>query len=230
MTVQMKNSKLDLRDLNRGFTLIEVTVATAVAGIIIVLMMTFIANTMATHARDTVRADMLLETQLTLDNIGREIRLSANADENNRWPDDNAPDDQDQYSWTSSANTLILATAALDSNKNVLFSDPLHYITSKNNNIYFVKNSTLYKRVLADPVSGNVSETTCPPSPSDSCPDDRELVHNVKSFSVRYYDSQNTEVEPDEAQSIELSLSLEKIKYNQAISASFSTRTVFRNE
>lgn len=219
-----------LKRSQQGFTVIEMLVATTVTGMIIVLMMTFLANSLATNARDTARADMLREVQLTLDNIGREIRLSANADEQNRWEDDNAPDSSDPYSWESNDTVLVLATAALDANKNVLFSDPLHYITSKNNNIYFVQNGTLYKRILADPVSGNTASTSCPPDPSDSCPDDRELIHDVKSFTIRYFDNQNNEVIPSLAQSIELTMEIEKVKYNQTITASFTTRTVFRNE
>ncbi len=219
-----------LNKVQQGFTVLEMLVAATVAGMIIVLMMTFMANSLATNARDTARADMLREVQLTLDNVGREIRLSANADERNRWEDDNAPDSSNPYSWESNDNTLILATAALDSNKDVIFADPLHYISSKNNNIYFVRNATLYKRVLADPIDGNTATTTCPPNPNDDCPDDRALIHDVKNFSVRYFDNQDNEVDPSLAQSIELTIEVEKIKYNQTINASFTTRTVFRNE
>lgn len=222
---------MNYRNLNqKGFTIIEVMVTATVTGILIVLMMTFMADSLAANARDTVRADMLREVQLTLDNIGREIRLSANADENNRWEDVNAPNSSDAYSWESDDKTLILATAALDSSKNIIFSDPLHYITSKNNNIYFVRNNTLYKRLLADPVSENSAVNTCPPNPADSCPDDKILIRNVSNFSVKYFDNQDNEVVPTLAQSIELSLGIEKVKYKQTISANFTTRTVFRNE
>lgn len=214
----------------QGFTLIEVMVAITIAGIIIVGMMTFMANSLANNARSNVRADMLREVQLTLDTIGREIRHSANTDENNRWEDDNAPNSSDPYSWESDNDTLILATAALDTNKNILFSDPLHYITSKNNIIYFVSDNTLFRRVLADPIAGNAAATSCPVNADDSCPDDRELVHDVSNFSVRYFDNQNNEVAPSLAQSVELTLETEKVKYNQTISSSYTTRTVFRNE
>jgi type II secretory pathway component PulJ len=217
---------------NKGYTIIEMIVATAVTGLLVILIMTFLINTVANNTVDSARADLLREAQLTLDNMGREIRLSANADENNRWEDENAPGaPSNELSWESDENTLVLATAAMDASNNILFSDPLHYVSSKNNNIYFVSDGTLYKRILPDPVAANsVDENTCPPSPSDSCPDDRELVHDVESFTVTYYDNQNDEVEPSEARSIELDLHLRKEIYGRIVEAEFSTRTVFRNE
>jgi prepilin-type N-terminal cleavage/methylation domain-containing protein len=214
-----------------GYTLVEVMVATVITGLLIVLIMSFMVNTIVTHTVDSARADLLREAQLTLDNIGREIRLSANADEANRWEDANAPDaPSDLYSWASDEDTLILATAAIDSSKNILFSDALHYVSNKNNNIYFVSNGILYKRTLADPVVANVAETTCPPSSSDTCPDDRALVDTVLDFTVHYYNNENEEVDPADARSIELSLELQKERYGRTINAEFSTRTVFRNE
>lgn len=224
----MKRVKKLVQD---GFTLVEVLVATAITGILIVLIMTFLVNAVATNTIDSARADLLREAQLTLDVIGRDIRLSANADEFNRWEDSNAPGaPANELSWESDADTLVLATAALDSAKNILFTDPLHYVSSKNNNIYFVSDGTLYRRTLADPIANNAAETTCPPNPSDSCEDDSILAEDVSNFSIRYFDNQNDEVDPTDARSIELTLEIAKEKYGEAIEANFSTRTVFRNE
>lgn len=227
----MKQLRSDTPLGQRGFTLLEVMVATIVTSLLMILVVTFMINTVAKNAVDSARADLLREAQLTLDNVGREIRLSANADEQNRWEDQNAPDaPTDLYSWASDGDTLILATAAMDAGHNILFSDALHYITSKNNNIYFVQNGTLYKRVLADPVADNAAQTSCPLDPNDACPDDRELVHNVSGFGVKYFDNQNIEVDPALARSVELTLSLSTVRYGETLNAEFSTRTVFRNE
>lgn len=220
-----------LKNSQRGFTLIEVMVATVVAGMLIVLVMTFLVNSVAKNATETARADMFREAQLTLDNIGREIRLSATADEQNRWEDDNAPGaPANKLSWESDGDTLVLATAAMDASQNILFADPLHYVSSKNNNIYFVEHNTLYKRVLADPATENAAETTCPADPNDACPDDRELVRNVAGLSVKYFDNENQEVPPATARSVELTINLETVKYGKTLRADFTTRTVFRNE
>src|SRR5687768_2646199 len=190
---------------NKGFTVVEVIVATAITGMLIVIIMTFLVNAVVTNTVDQARADLLREVQLTLDVMGRDIRLSANADENNRWEDENAPGaPTDELSWASDHDTLVLATAAVDSSNNILFSDPLHYVSNKNNNIYFVSGGTLYKRTLADPVTGNAAQTSCPASTSDACADDRVLATSVDDFTVRYFDNQNNEVDPTSARSIEL--------------------------
>ncbi len=221
--------KSSTKCVKSGFTIIELVVVTAIMGIIIVLLMNFMANSLRANARFNAQAALLQEVQLTLDKISREIRLSSTADEHNRWPDAYAPN-EDDYSWESNDSTLVLATAALDSSNNIIFADPLHYISSKNNNIYFVNNNTLYNRVLADPVEGNTAKTSCPPNPQDTCPDDRELIHNVTQFSIKYFDNQGDEVEPPNARSVEVALTVKTTKYNQDIQASFKTRTVFRNE
>lgn len=221
-----------LRDIGqKGFTLLEVLVATTVTSLVLVLVVNFMITTFVTSTVDTARADLLREAQLTLDTIGRDIRLSAIADQQNRWEDANAPSAPgDLYSWESDNDTLVLATAAFDSSNNILFSDPLHYVTHKNNNIYFVSGGTLYKRILADPVAENTATTTCPPSTVDSCTDDRSMVDTVLDFTVRYFNNQNEEVPPTEARSIELSLTLQKERFGRTIDAAYTTRTVFRNE
>ncbi|HTE22158.1 MAG TPA: prepilin-type N-terminal cleavage/methylation domain-containing protein [Candidatus Limnocylindria bacterium] len=220
-----------LHAAQQGYSLLEVMVATVITGMLVVLIMNFMITTVVNHTIDSARADLLREAQLTLDNIGREIRLSANADEQNRWEDANAPGaPANELSWESDVDTLVLATAAINSSKDILFSDPLHYVSNKNNNIYFVSNGVLYKRILADPVANNVAETTCPPSTADSCQDDRALVDTVLDFTVRYYNNESVEVDPADARSVELTLQLQKERYGRTIDAEFSTRTVFRNE
>jgi prepilin-type N-terminal cleavage/methylation domain-containing protein len=229
---QRTSSRAELARLGRkGFTLLEVLVATMITSMVLILVVNFMITTFVNNAVDTARADLLREAQLTLDTIGRDIRLSAIADQQNRWPDENAPDaPTDEYSWVSDVDTLVLATAAFDSSNTILFSDSLHYVTNKNNNVFFVSDGVLYKRVLADPVAENTADTTCPPDPPDSCPDDIAMVDTVLDFTVRYFDNQDNEVTPTEARSIELSLDLQKERFGRTIDATYSTRTVFRNE
>ena len=74
-----------------GFTLIEMMVSTGIGGIIIVIMMNFTANYVKTTAVQEACDTLLSEAQLGLDYISQVIRLPADADSNNRWPDHNAP-------------------------------------------------------------------------------------------------------------------------------------------
>lgn len=215
-----------------GFTLIEVITATAVTGILFVVIMLFTSNSLVSTTVQSARSDLLREAQLGLDVVGTDIRLSANAEENNRWEDQHAPSaPSDLFSWVSDANTLVLATAAMDNDDDILFDDPLNYVTHKNNSVFFVENNTLYKRTLAADVSGNAAATTCPKNAAtSSCLADRELMNNVVNFEVRYLSGDDEEVDPANARSVEVSVRLETTKYGRTLDAEYKTRMVFRNE
>lgn len=222
-----------MRKLQDGFTLVEMLVATAVTSLMIVLIMTFLVNTLATNATDTARADLLREAQLALDAMNKDIRLSANADSINRWEDSNSPNAEatNGFGWSSDSDTLVLATAATDTNKSVLFSDATHYITFKDNIIYYLQDGSLYKRMLAGDVANNAAQTTCPEALAHpGCLADRKLVNNVQSFTIRYLNGNGEEVDPDQARLIEAILNLSATKYGREISASYKTKMVFRNE
>lgn len=218
------------RRLQNGFTLVELSVATAVTGILIIVIMGFAVNAFVQISIDSARSDLLREAQISLDSVTQDIRLSSNSFELSSILDDNAPGNSD--TWVGDADTLILAVAALDSNRDVIFADPLNYTSEKNNRIYFVDNGTLYRRTLAADVANNAVSTSCPASQSASngCPRDSQLAQNVESFSVQYYDGNNAQVDPNEARSVRVTLELEAIKYGKTIHAEYSTRTVFRNE
>jgi prepilin-type N-terminal cleavage/methylation domain-containing protein len=216
----------------KGFTLHEILIVTAITGILIIVVMTFLTNTLVNQSVASARADLLREVQLSMDVITRDIRLSAAVDENNRWNDANAPDaPTDLLSWEADEDTLILALAAKDDNRNVLFDDALHYITHKNNIIYFVEDNILYGRTLAGDDSNNAAVTSCPSSKAtSSCPADRVLIRGVTDFTVTYFNNDNAPVEAVDARSVNVSLTVEAKKYDRTITAQFATRTVFRNE
>ncbi len=220
-----------MRNNQSGFTLTEMIVAITISAIMIIIVMSFMTNTIVKNSIEMARSDLLQEAQLSIDLISKDIRLSASVDDVNRWPDNNAPDTADSYSWVANDSVLILATAAEDGDHNVIFEDALHYITYKNNNIYYVENNTLYKRTLAAPIIDNLTKTSCPSALADAaCPEDKRLIEGVTSFSLRYLNSLDIEVDPAEARSVEVSISVVKEKYNQQIEADYITRSVFRNE
>jgi hypothetical protein len=187
-----------------------------------------IQQTATTSNRDT----LIKETEQSLDLAANDVRLSANADSNNRWPDPNSPGGSgNPYGWQSNGSTLILAEAASNSSGNIIFSDPANYITEKNNIVYFVNNGTLYKRIIASPVSANSAVTTCPAaSASSSCPADKELLHNVTNFSITYLNGQSQSVAPADARAIEMHVTVSKNVFGQPVSADYTTRMVFRND
>jgi prepilin-type N-terminal cleavage/methylation domain-containing protein len=214
---------------NKGYTLVEVTIALTVTSILFLAIINFMTNTMAQYAAASARSELLSEAHTAVDIVVNDVRLSASAEETNRWPDDNAPGGE--FGWESDSNTLVLATAAEDSNRDILFDDPAEYISYKNNVIYFLSNDSLYKRVLAAPVAGNSEETTCPEAQaSASCPADNVMLRNISSFNVKYLDGAENEVTPSNARSIEVTIGRYTEEYSRPISVSYTTRMVFRND
>ncbi|HVX47845.1 MAG TPA: hypothetical protein VHA05_00615 [Candidatus Saccharimonadales bacterium] len=215
-----------------GFTLVEALVSLVVTTVVVLVLTNFMLGGIQQSSIALSRDNMTKETEQSLDLMTNDIRLSANADENNRWPDANSPGGStNQFGWQSNSTTLVLATAVKDKSGNIIFSDPANYITEKNNLVYFVQNGTLYKRVIADPVAGNAAVTTCPAaSASSSCPADTELLHNITAFSISYLNGQSQSVSPTDARAVEVHVTVTKDVFKQPVSADYTTRMVFRND
>lgn len=214
---------------SKGYTVAELAIALSVTSILIIIIIGFMTSSLTQYTTDTTRANLLNSAQVGFDVATSDIRLSANADQNNRWPDSNAPGGD--FSWSSDSDTLVLARAAEDEDGNIIFADPAEYISYKNNVVYFLENGTLYKRTIAGPDAANTAVTTCPAASANaSCPADRVILENVIAFEVRYYDEQDQTVSPAEARSIELNARLEKEQFGQPVTVDYTTRMVFRND
>lgn len=226
------NRTKDMSNACAGFTLIELIITMVLIGIISLTLPNFIATWLQASTLAQARSDLLTNAETALDTIGQDIRLSGAADQNNRWADPNAPGAPgDQYSWQSTSTTLVLATAAEDSAGNIIFSDPSKYISQKDNEIYYLSGTTLYRRTLASGDANDAAKTTCPPSIATStCPADKTIATSVTSFSVQYFDANEQQVTPPNARSINLSITMQTTQNGHPISASYNTRMVFRNE
>lgn len=210
-----------------GVTLIELILTISIVSIMAFVVMNFMVSWMQQYAITETRSALLTDAQTAIDQITDAARLSSSADQNNRWPDANAPGGQ--FGWSSSANTLVLATAVENTSGQIVFSDPTNYTSQKDNLIYFVSNGSLYRRVIAAPVANNKRKSSCPVA-NGSCPADWRLAENVSNFSIKYFDGNNQEVNPTDARSIELSLTLQKRRFSQLIQSVYKTRMVYRND
>lgn len=216
-----------------GFTITELIVAASITSLLFIGIMTFFVNSMAGNAMRQTKSDLLREAQLSLDVITKDIRLSGNVEAANTITDSNSPDAETTFGrgWESNQNTLILSRSAEDNNRNILFIDSTRYVTEKDNIVYFVENSKLYKRTIAAEVESNRHKTSCPAGQAtNECPADVELAKNIQSFSLKYFDGMNNEVPPEQARSVEVKLVLSAKKFGKDIAAEYTTRTVFRNE
>lgn len=212
-----------------GVSLPELLISISIVSILSYAVMSFMLSWTEQHAITETRSALLADVQNAVDQIVNSVRLSSSADQNNRWPDANAPNSQ--FGWSSSSNVLVLATAVENTSGNIVFSDPANYTSQKNNYVYYVQDGTLRRRLIAAPVANNKIRTSCPSSAASStCPADRVLAENVSSFNVKYFNGDNIEVTPTEARSVEVSLTLSKRKFSQLIQSVYKTRMVFRND
>lgn len=214
-----------------GMTVVELLVTLMLVVGISSIIVGFSVDKIRQSAQQTIKYSLLSDAETGINTVANDIRLSARADDANRWQDENAPlAPSNKLSWVSNGTTLVLATAAQNANAKIIFDDVHNYVSTKNNYVYYVKNKTLYRRTLAAPVTGNKAKTTCPPAQSSaSCPSDKVMMNNISAFTVRYYDGANQTVIPSNARSVELSVKLSVRRYSQDISVNYTTRMVFRN-
>lgn len=214
-----------------GMTIVELLVAVVVTALVSTVILNFSIDSIRTSSIQTAKSELLDDARNGLDRVANDIRISTVADQNNRWDDSNSPGAPGNLlSWSSDASTLILATSAMDSGRNIIFDDPLNYITEKNNLVYFVSNGTLYRRILAAPVTGNTAKTSCPEgNATATCPTDAVVIRNVSNFQVRYINANDIDVVPSEARAIELQITVTDDVFGESVSASYVTRMVFRN-
>lgn len=210
-----------------GFTLVELLIVMLVMGVLSLTLANFIASWLQTSGLEQARANLLSNAESALGTVTNDIMLSGSVDQTNRWPDANAP----SGGWQSNNQTLILAKVATDSSKNPIFLDTSNYITQKDDEIYFLNGTTLYRRTLRSDSTNDAAVTTCPQSDATStCPPDTVIATGVTNWQVGYYDANNDSVTPANARSIQLSITLTEPYGSQSVSASYSTRMVFRND
>jgi prepilin-type N-terminal cleavage/methylation domain-containing protein len=216
---------------NKGYTLVELLVVMSIFLVVITVIGNYAVDNMRRIAITNARSEILNEAQVGLDVLTSDIRLAASAQEHNRWPDNNAPNAPgDLFSWSSSSNTLVLASPTINNSKEIVYSDPSQYISEKDDKVYYVKDKTLYKRIVASTASGNSAKTTCPKSlASQSCPADKTILSNVTSMQIKYLNNANEEVAPYEARSIEFTVNLSIEKFKQPVNVTYTSRAVFRN-
>ncbi len=221
-----------VRGNQKGLTIVELSIALTITAILATVIVGFSVDKLEQSTIQSSQYQLLTNAETGLDTIASDIRIANAADDNNRYQDPNSPDaPTNELSWASNSNTVVLAIAAHDSSNNILWEDAHDYISDKNNIIYYLSNGSVYRRTLADPISGNVAVTTCPPtSATSSCPADGDILDNVSSLSIQYYNEQNQQVDPASARSVQLSATLLVHKYGQDITASYTTRMVFRND
>lgn len=224
----LKNHRKDI-----GFTLVELLLVTPMVLLIIASFVVVIVSLTGDALANREQLVQARDTQDALDRIEQDIRLSNRFLAESRIPitsPQGLNNDATKFSNVSSTDgqALILQSFATDDNplintRNLVFlsnspnqcSDPL--VTSNSpsytNIVYFVKNSTLYRRVIMPynpipaPCSTPWQRTTCAAGQVNgtSCKtEDAILANNVSALSIDYYTTPSSTTPISDASSVSL--------------------------
>ncbi|OGL25666.1 hypothetical protein A3E49_01250 [Candidatus Saccharibacteria bacterium RIFCSPHIGHO2_12_FULL_49_19] len=229
----------------RGFTLVELLVIGPVMLLATITAMTFLFNQYGQIVKQDGQLRLQVEAQNILfgfqDDLWFANQFSSTINANLSDPY------QPAGGWTNATNppTLIISLTALTTNQRDPNRQPVYINESTctppdgggansilyNNTIYFLEGTNLYKRTLTAPVSlatcgTSFEKQTCPPpNGSSSCRADALLSDHVTSFSVTYYDTDNTvTTTPESAESVEVSMTLTDKAFGEDITANSSLR------
>lgn len=212
----------------KGFTIVELLVAVAMAGLASVLIVTAFVFTYGSVIVEQVRTNMVQQSQLFLRRMSDDVRVANEVRATNLLTDVNEP----VGGWVTSdpANILIVTQPVTDADNNLIYDDTTG-LPYQNEVVYFGGNNTMYRRTIANTVAiGNDQSTTCP-SGTIGCPPDIELVNNLDNMLFEFYDvDDNVTVDPALARSIQITINLRKNLYGNEITTTNTTRVTLRNE
>jgi prepilin-type N-terminal cleavage/methylation domain-containing protein len=219
-----------------GFSLLELITATLIIGILALTVSNFYVDRLIDYARTDTILILQSNTKQALETMQKDIRAARTIETTNQWSDPNGPGGN-PTGWTSSTgspSTLVLAVPATDASGNLLYIDSAHSSLQTNDVIYYVDSSkkALYRRVVANPVTGNAAKSTCPPAlATASCPADGKVIEDVANLVAAYYDTNNNPTSVvNNVYSVDITLTQSRYKFGRTYSNSFSTRTTLRNK
>ena len=128
-----------LANINKGFTIVELTVSIAITSILIVSLFGATTYYFAIITRNNELVQMTVDSQNLLRNVVEELRYGSGVRQSNTISDPNAPGG----TWTTSNSNFIIITAipAIDNNGEYIV-DP-NTGTPYNNEFVYFKSSTI---------------------------------------------------------------------------------------
>ena len=213
----------------RGFTIVELLIAISLIGLISVSILGVFTNYLAIITRNNVLVDMTADSQNLLRSTVEELRYGAGVRVTNAVSD---PNNLAGWNTSNASFVIIIAVPAVDaSNEYIIDSDT--GAPYNNELVYFKTGTTLYKRTLAHPDAiDNRATTSCPAAAvSPTCPADRKLISNVKSFVFTLYNQDDgTTTDPLLARSVKIDLALERDTFGAPLAFDNSIRVTLRNK
>lgn len=218
-----------------GVTLVELVIGATISTVVVLLMSTFLINRLNDYNRSETTTILQAITKLAVESVQRDVKAARSVENTNT-----LPDPSNAGGWTSSATVIVLSVPASDASGNLLYIDTLHNSVYQDNVIFFVDpaDDILYKRTIANPAAGNASVTTCAKAnvPSVCTKPDVQIVEDVASLSLAYYDSANALInlgaggQPSTAGAVEMTLQQRRTKAGRTYSSTFTNRASLRNK
>jgi type II secretory pathway component PulJ len=220
-------NKLNIRE--GGYTLVEVTVAVTVMAIVGVTFIGIIAHYFVVISRSNAQTEMTIASQNLLRTTVDNIRFGDGVRQTNQIPDGNGP--AGGWNTNNSNFVIIIAVPALDSTRNYII-DPSTGSPYMNELVYYKSGSTLYRRVLANPLAtGNRLKTTCPQAAaSPTCRADALLAEYVNTMDFTLYDQNGAITSAaTNARSVKIDLNMQRNAPGDPITVKNSIRVTLRN-
>ncbi|MFZ1360641.1 MAG: hypothetical protein WAS27_01235, partial [Candidatus Saccharimonadales bacterium] len=199
------------------FTLTELIIAISVSIVLIVASIGLYLSVSSQIPFIVTRNTLSTNLENALNRINDDVRISSGVAVYNTTPDANAPttktgytavpgpdstDTNDNYFWRMSSHRLILNQTPVSSSGQPIYDVATTAVGKRNTIVYYVKDSALYRRVIAAEYTNNVLNTvTCPRIATGGCQDkDVKILDNLDptkgeaAFTVTYYDKNGTKI------------------------------------
>lgn len=212
-----------------GITIVELMISVAIATSIVTVLSAISIGFFGSAVRSQVTAQMATDSHFLLRAMIEDLRLGNGIGETNVLADANAPGG----GWTTgdTNNVLIINLPATTANNDIIYNpetgDPY-----SNEYVYFINDTTLYKRLIKNSAApGNNISTSCPDSAvSATCPADRKYSRYVDDMTLTFYDNgNNVTSNVSEARSVMVGVTMSRQVFGKNLVLNNSILTKLRN-
>ncbi|HCH34895.1 TPA: hypothetical protein DEW05_05220 [Candidatus Saccharibacteria bacterium] len=192
---------------NKGFTLPELMVVIAIGSLVIASILGLIVNLARVGSSSIDAARQVKDTQSAMRLIQADLRLTQKFLMQPSIADSPPGGGSWNFRGTGSTNrALLLQTAAttansVDANRTLVYKQtggcPIGTTPAYNNVIYFVRSSTLYRRIVVEPPVANlycpgqtnaqIRTCTTPGTPANCQLQDVVVATDITGFNILYY-------------------------------------------
>ncbi len=209
-----------------GFTLPELLIAIAVSSIVAVALVTAIVGWLGQYAVGSARQDMTISIQTGLSRLTDDIRQSYGVLVENAEADSNAPTTPGK--WRTGNDRLVLARTPYKGDNTALYTISNIFSGKPDSIVYYLRDGSLYRRVVPANYTDNAALplATCAGGPAaGGCPNDTQILANVTSLQLTYYDSSNNpSAPPSSTRSILIEVTTTRQQSGQTIAVADKVR------